>query len=254
MFATNPFPALSHIVAPAVMQAFVLAMFALVAGGTLVDLVHKKSAQYFFRRRSRGQTVATRRGIGVAVETVLVDWLSAGEFCSLRRRLAHLLTMYGFLAYVIATLVMVFGYPTAKAPATWPLLWHVGALLVCIGGYWFWFFLRADVTAEGHSPFHIVRADLFILSLVANTTLALVWSALQSSRSGVTDIVLGLYVVSTVILFGAVPWSKFSHMFYKPAAALQRRLEEARGARMNLPLPADKPEAFGSTRELPRHY
>ena len=56
------------------------------------------------------------------------------------------------------------------------------------------------------------------------------------------------------MLFASVPWSKFSHMFFKPAAAFQKRVEEAGGSRANLPAPADKPEIFGSARERPRHY
>jgi hypothetical protein len=43
-------------------------------------------------------------------------------------------------------------------------------------------------------------------------------------------------------------------MFFKPAAALQKRVAEADGSRSNLPSPADKPEVFGSARTLPRHY
>ena len=43
--------------------------------------------------------------------------------------------------------------------------------MVCLGGYWFWFFIRVDVAAEGNSPFRFVRADLFIVSLVLSTTL-----------------------------------------------------------------------------------
>jgi hypothetical protein len=32
---------------------------------------------------------------------------------------------------------MVFGYATTATatPSIWPLLWHIGALMVCIGGY-----------------------------------------------------------------------------------------------------------------------
>ena len=65
---------------------------------------------------------------------------------------------------------------------------------------------------------------------------------------------LGLYLIATTVLFGSVPWSKFSHMFFKPAAAFQKRVEEANGSRSNLPAPADKPEVFGSARREPRHY
>jgi len=51
-----------------------------------------------------------------------------------------------------------------------------------------------------------------------------------------------------------VPWSKFAHMFFKPAAAMEKRASYASGYRTNLPAPADKPERFGSAREQPRHY
>jgi hypothetical protein len=259
MFETNPFSILSATVDPAIMQAFVIVMIALVGLGTLADLIHKKSARYFFEnaRRNRGnRTVGGGERIGLALKTAVIDWLAAGEFCSTRRRLAHLLTMYGFLAYAISTVVMVFAYPLAdsETPSMWPILWHAGAALVCIGGYWFWFFIRVDVSAEGHSPFRVVRADIFILSLLANTTLALVWSYLQSAGNDWSEVALGLYLSSALALFGSVPWSKFSHMFYKPAAAFQKRVEEANGSRANLPPPADVPATLGSARTPPSNY
>ena len=48
--------------------------------------------------------------------------------------------------------------------------------MVCVGGYWFWFFIRVDVAAEGNSPFRFVRADLFIVSLVLSVTFGLIWA------------------------------------------------------------------------------
>ena len=111
-----------------------------------------------------------------------------------------------------------------------------------------------DVAAEGHTPLRLVRADLFILSLLASTTLGLIWAGLQAAESSWTIMFLGLYVVATTVLFGSVPWSKFSHMFFKPAAAFEKRVSEATGSRSNLPAPADKPETFGSARERPSHY
>ncbi|MDH3420849.1 MAG: adenylyl-sulfate reductase, partial [Gammaproteobacteria bacterium] len=56
------------------------------------------------------------------------------------------------------------------------------------------------------------------------------------------------------VLFGSVPWSKFAHMFFKPAAALEKRMAEANGTRSNLPPPADEPAQFGTARTEPRHY
>ncbi len=261
MFTSNPFAELSASISPGVMQTYVVVMIILVAGGTLFDIVHKKSAKYFFdnwrNTKNKGtQQVGGGEMVSLAVQTAVVEGLASGEFCNAQRRIAHLLTMYGFVAYVISTAIMVFWYPTPAipTPAILPILWTIGALMVCGGGYWFWFFIRVDVAAEGNSPFRIVRADLFILSLLASVTLGLVWAFLQAMGNSWTDVFLGSYLIATTVLFGSVPWSKFSHMFFKPAAAFQKRVEEANGSRSNLPGPADKPEIFGSAREQPRHY
>ena len=258
---TNPFAELSASIAPVAMQTYVVIMILLVAGGTLYDIVHKKSAKYFFDnwRNSNGkgtQQVSAGQMVSLAIQTAVVEGMTSSEFCNTRRRVAHLLTMYGFLAHVITTAIMVFWYPTpaTATPAILPQLWYLGALMVCLGGYWFWFFIRVDVAAEGNSPFRIVRADLFILSLLASATLGLAWVHLQARGSPWTNVFLGLYLLATTVLFGSVPWSKFSHMFFKPAAAFQRRVAEANGSRHNLPRPADKPETFGSVRGRPRHY
>ena len=261
MFTSNPFAELSAFIPPALMQTYVVVMIILVAGGTLLDVVHKRSAQYFFNNWRNAKSKGTRQVssgemASLAIQTAVVEGLTSAEFCNPHRRIAHLLTMYGFLAYVITTSIMVFWYPTpaTPTPTILPLLWYIGALMVCIGGYWFWFFIRADVAAEGNSPFRIVRADLFILSLLASVTLGLVWAYLQAKGSSWTNLFLGSYLIATTVLFGSVPWSKFSHMFFKPAAAFQKRVAEANGSRRNLPLPADKPETFGSARRQPRHY
>jgi len=261
MFTSNPFAALSASISPGIMQTYVVIMILLVAGGTLFDIVHKKSAKYFFNNwrnvKNKGShQVGGGEMVSLAVQTAVVEGLTSGEFCNARRRIAHLLTMYGFVAYVITTAIMVFWYPTPAipTPAILPTLWTIGALMVCVGGYWFWFFIRVDVAAEGNSPFRIVRADLFILSLLASVTLGLVWAYLQATGNAWTTVFLGMYLIATTVLFGSVPWSKFSHMFFKPAAALQKRVEEANGTRRNLPAPADKPEIFGSARQEPRNY
>jgi hypothetical protein len=249
MFAINPFAALSASIPPAVMQTYVVVMIVLVAAGTLFDIVHKGSAKYFFanwrKTKSKAQQVDGGEMASIAVRTAVVDVLASGEFCNARRRVAHLLTMYGFLLYVVSTVVMVFNY---SADSMWAHLWWIGGLMVCVGGYWFWFFIRADVSAEGNSPFRVMPADLFVLSLLASVTLGLLWAYLQSM------VLFGLYVIATTVLFGSVPWSKFAHMFFKPAAAFEKRMSYANGTRSNLPAPADKPEQFGSARTPPQHY
>lgn len=244
------------------MQIYVAVMFLLVVCGTLIDLAHKGSARYFFEHRRTVSFGARRRlsageVAALAAETIVVSVLAAGEFCSTWRRITHLLTMYGFVLSVVTTAVMVFAYPTAAAPgpAILPELWYLGAALVCVGGYWFWFLQRVDVAAEGQSPFRLVHADLFILSLLASATFALVWARVQAAGAHAwASVFFGLYLLSSTVLFASVPWSKLAHMFYKPAAAFQRRLEHANGFRANLPAPADRPASFGSARRQPQNY
>jgi hypothetical protein len=274
MFTSNPFAGLSASIPPAAMQAYVVIMIVLVAAGTLFDVVHKGSAKYFFQNmrkaKAKGaQQVGGGELVSIAVQTAVVDVLASGEFCNARRRIAHLLGMYGFVLYVVSTLVMVFN---ASASALWAQLWWIGGLMVCAGGYWFWFFIRVDVAAEGNSPFRVVQADLFILSLLASVTLGLAWAWMQASGSAGAMAVFGLYILATTVLFAGVPWSKFAHMFFKPAAAFEKRVTRADGTAENLPTQTrDDPEqqkrhsmellrdapmdmGLGIKREAPRHY
>lgn len=280
MFTSNPFAELSASVPPIVMQTYVVIMVVLVAAGTLFDIMHKRSAEYFFNnwRISRNKAKREVGGgdmLSIAVQTAVVDVVTSGEFCNMRRRIAHLLTMYGFVIYVVTTIIMVFAYPTpaTPAPASLPTLWYIGALMVCLGGYWFWFFIRVDVAAEGNSPFRFVRADLFIVTLVLGTTFGPLWAWLQAAGNSVwAAVFLALYLVATTALFGSIPWSKFSHMFFKPAAAFEKRVSKVNGSAQNLPtLTRDDPEqqkrhsmellrnapmymGLGIKREAPRHY
>ncbi|MDH4060162.1 MAG: hypothetical protein OEU94_05040 [Aquincola sp.] len=275
MFAQNPFAALSAGLPPSAMQIYVVLMALAVVAGTLLDMAHKGSATYFFAksRKTRGQGKPVDAA-AIAVKTAVVDVLASGEFCNPRRRIAHLLTMYGFILYLVTTAIMVFAYPTAATPtpALVPSLWWLGGLMVMAGGYWFWFFIRVDVAAEGSTPWRVMRADLFILSLLASVTLGLLWAGLQASGSAVSGVLFGLYILATTVLFCGVYWSKFAHMFFKPAAAFEKRVSEANGTNANLPLqtrddPAQRERhsmellknapmdmGLGIKREAPRHY
>ena len=260
MFTSNPFAELSASIAPSVMQTYIVVMILLVVLGTIYDVLHKKSARYFRanmqKSKAAGSKVAGGEMISMAIRTAVVDVAASGEFCNPQRRIAHLLTMYGFIAFAVTTAIMVFRYPTpdVATPAILVQLWWLGAAMVCVGGYWFWFFIRADVAAEGNSPFRIIRADLFILSLLASTTLALIWAYLQAKGHAWATPAFWLHVLATTLLFGSVPWSKFAHMFFKPAAAFEKRISAANGTRTNLPAPADQPEKFGSVDHRPRNY
>jgi hypothetical protein len=279
MFASNPFAALSASIPSAMMQTYVLAMLFLVATGTLFDIWHKGSARYFFEnfRKSKARAKKQVGGgelVSIVVHTAVVDVMTSGEFCNVRRRIAHLLTMYGFVLYAVTTVLMVFCYPTSATatPAIVSQLWWLGGLMICVGGYWFWFFIRVDVSAEGNSPFRVMRSDLFVLSLLASVTLGLIWAWMQANGATGSIVAFGLYILATTVLFGGVPWSKFAHMFFKPAAAFEKRVSKANGTAGNLPtLTRDDPEqqqrhsmellrdapmdmGLGIKREAPRHY
>ena len=283
MVTSNPFEELSALISPDIMQAYVVLMVLLVIGGTLLDVIHKKSARYFFENAQRAKKAAKREvgggeKIGLAVSTLANEVLTSGEFDNPNRRISHLFTMYGFIIFVVTTAIMIFSLPAAESESStlMPLLWHLGALMICIGGYWFWFKIRVDVSAEGHRWYEVSRADLFIVSLLAMATFALIWSLLQSAGGGVAaSVALALFIAASTTLFSTVLWSKFAHMFFKPAAAYQKRITKADGSRENLPDdyelsdPAvqarfpDIPEYMGDNpphmglgikREAPHHY
>jgi hypothetical protein len=232
MFTNNPFAALSDFLPSQFMPVYIVLMAVAVVIGTLFDVHHKGSGRFFARRRAESDARARRRvGGGETVSLAMATIAEAavsGEFCKWPRRLSHLLMMYGFFLYLISTIVMVFAAP---AGTLMPTLWTIGALMVLAGGLWFFFFLRVNVAYDGASPFHLGRADLFVGSLIVSVAFALVWQATLNRM------VFGVYIFFTTLLFVSVPWSKFGHMFFKPAVAFQRRVEEANGS-SDLPSPA----------------
>jgi len=278
MMTTNPFSELSALISADIMQGYIILMFILVILGTVLDMMHKKSAKYFFENAKKQKAAAKRtvdggEKIGLLVKTVASEVITSSEFCYTPRRISHLLTMYGFIIFVVTTAMMMFD---VTASGTVPMLWHIGALMLAVGGYMFWFFIRVDVAAEGIKWYQLRRADMFVVSLLAMSTFGLIWSFLQSTGVAGWDMAFFvLFIASSTFLFSTVLWSKFAHMFFKPAAAFQKRVTKADGSRENLPAdfdltdPAvqakfpDIPEYMGKNpsymglgikRETPRHY
>ena len=239
MLETNPFSLLSEVVPTVVMQGFIIAMVLLIAFGTIIQMIHHKNLTYFFNNAKKAKLQATRE-VGAAekakiiAKTTVYDIGTTSELGFGKRRLAHVLGMYGTIIFWIASAMLVFCYTGAdKTSSTlWSMLWHAGAILTCIGGFWFWFFLRVDVSAEAHPWYRIIKADLFVLALLACSTFGLAWSYTQfNGQVGLSFLFFALFVVSNLVLFGGVYWSKFAHMFYKPGAAIQKNLAEADGSR-----------------------
>ena len=264
MLTNNPFDEITALISPSVMQGYVVLMIFLVIGGTVLDMVHKQSAKYFFENSKKAQSgakvkVGSGKKVGLAVKTVANEVLTSSEFCNKRRRLSHLMTMYGFIFFVVTTALLIFKYTgtDATAPALVPLLWHLGALSLCVGGYWFWFAIRVDVASEGikWNQFN-GRGDLFILGLLFTATFALLWSFFQAIGAGGFSLFLfALFILSSTVLFGSVYWSKFAHMFFKPAAAFQKKVAMADGSRLNLPADYDlsDPEVQARFPDIPEY-
>jgi hypothetical protein len=253
MFTDNPFMPVTEFLPPDFLQVYVGLMVLAVVAGTIYDLYHKRSAQFFAQQREHSRAAATRTlrssdVMSIAMRTLAHDVAMFGEFCNPSRRLSHVLMFYGFVLYLVTTVVMVFGYPAdPHTPAVLPVLWNIGALMVLIGGYWFFLFLRVNVVHDGQPPWRLVRADLFIVSLLASVSFALLFElGAMAGNPAATRMLFGAYLFFTTLLFVSVPWSKFAHMFYKPVVAFQRSVEEADGS-SSLPAPT------GDTRCPPTH-
>jgi hypothetical protein len=243
MFTDNPFIPVTDFLPAGFLQVYVVLMLVAVVAGTVYDLYHKRSAQFFAQQRAQSRIAATRTlnsadVVRIATRTLAHDVATFGEFCNPSRRLSHILMFYGFVLYLVTTVAMVFGYPAdPHTPAALPVLWNIGALMVLIGGYWFFFFLRVNVVHDGQPPWRLVRADLFIVTLLASVSFALLFElGAMAGNPTATRILFGAYLFFTTLLFVSVPWSKFAHMFYKPVVAFQRSIEEADGS-SSLPAP-----------------
>ena len=162
LITNNPFSILSETIPPIAMQAFVIVMGLLVVIGTLIDIIHKKNVRYFFEnakkaKKSAKKILTTGEKTVVVIKTIASDIATTSELGAGKRRVAHILGMYGTILFWIGSVVMIFCYsPSSNTPSVWPILWHVGAIMTVLGGSWFWFFLRVDVYSEAHPWYRIV--------------------------------------------------------------------------------------------------
>ena len=113
MLSHNPF---ADLLPAAIMQTYVVLMFLLVVGSTLLDVIHKKSAKYFFQagqkaKKSQTRSVGSGEKASIAVKTAVNEVMLSAEFCNARRRIAHLLGMYGFVIFLVTTVILIFLVP-----------------------------------------------------------------------------------------------------------------------------------------------
>ncbi len=115
MLNNNPFSLLAEIVSPLAMQGFIIAMVLLIAAGTIIQMIHHKNLTYFFNNAKKAKLAATKElGIGektsIIAKTAVVDIGTTSELGFGKRRLAHVLGMYGTILFWISSAVLVFCY------------------------------------------------------------------------------------------------------------------------------------------------
>ena len=144
MFSTNPFSILSETVPLIGIQSFVVIMVALVILGTVMDMIHKKNVKYFFNNAKKAKKNAKRElgsgeRIAVIAKTIVHDIGTTSELGLGKRRIAHVLGMYGTILFWVSSGILVFCYTgIGKSNSEmWSILWHTGAILTCLGGYLF---------------------------------------------------------------------------------------------------------------------
>ena len=113
MMSINPFSVLAETISPAAIQFFVLAMIALIIIGTIVQMIHHKNVTYFFNNAKKAKLAAERElGVGektsVILKTVVHDIATTAELGAGKRRVAHVMGMYGTILFWVASVVLVF--------------------------------------------------------------------------------------------------------------------------------------------------
>ena len=108
MLNNNPFSILAETVSPLAMQYFIIAMVLLIAVGTIIQMIHHKNLKYFFENAKKAKLSATKKlGIGektaIVAKTTVVDIGTTSELGFGKRRLAHVLGMYGTILFWISS-------------------------------------------------------------------------------------------------------------------------------------------------------
>ena len=107
MFTINPFAVLSEAIPSIFLQSFVIVMIGLIVVGTVMDIIHKKNVKYFFNNAKKAKKSATRElgtgeRVSVIAKTVVYDIGTTSELGAGKRRVAHLLGMYGTILFWVS--------------------------------------------------------------------------------------------------------------------------------------------------------
>ena len=128
MLETNPFSILAETVSPFAMQSFIIAMIVLIALGTIIQMIHHKNLTYFLNNAKKAKLQATREigtgeRVSILAKTAVVDIGTTAELGFGKRRLSHVLGMYGTIIFWVSSAMLVFCYTGAdKSSST---IWSI---------------------------------------------------------------------------------------------------------------------------------
>ena len=123
MLSINPFADITTVIPLFFMQYFVIAMVLLIIIGTGLDMLHKKNVIYFFRnaqkaKKSAKTELSAGKKTAVILKTVAHDIATTSELGMGKRRIAHVLGMYGTILFWIGSVILIFKYSDGNiAPA-----------------------------------------------------------------------------------------------------------------------------------------
>ena len=140
MMSVNPYSILAETIPSTFIQGFVILMLALIFFGTVIQMIHHKNITYFFNNAKKAKLSAEKElGTGekaaIIAKTVVHDIATTAELGAGKRRIAHVLGMWGTILFWVASVVMIFNYSSIGAVTPNIMandVAHVGAIMTCV--------------------------------------------------------------------------------------------------------------------------
>ena len=115
MMSINPFSVLAETISPASHTIFCFSYDCFNYYWNNCSDDHHKNVTYFFNNAKKAKLAAERElGVGektsVILKTVVHDIATTAELGAGKRRVAHVMGMYGTILFWVASVVLVFGY------------------------------------------------------------------------------------------------------------------------------------------------
>jgi hypothetical protein len=166
--------------------------------------------------------------------------------CSRSKWAAHFATFWGFLFSMVSTILAYLTNPNNEAlPFTDPvkLFGNAGGILLILGTVAL-FFLRYQ---ECGSPWKISSGDFFIITLFLSGLTGMISQVpiYGQASSPVTGGLFWVHMLTVILLFLTMPFSKFNHALFKPVWLLFENISKEAGEEQLLPEPVGTPVGAG---------